>query len=42
VLEAPASPDPSAALYCPLCAGEYRAGFSTCSDCGVSLRALAT
>lgn len=41
VVAAPASPDPSAALYCPLCGGEYRAGFSTCSDCGVPLRALA-
>ena len=42
VLEAPASLDPAAALYCPLCASEYRAGFSTCSDCGVALRGLAT
>ena len=42
VLAAPASLDPAAALYCPLCASEYRAGFSTCSDCGVALRGLAT
>ncbi len=42
VLEAPASLDPAAALYCPLCASEYRAGFSTCSDCRVALRGLAT
>lgn len=41
VLEAPASADPSAALYCPLCAGEYRAGFTACSDCGIPLRSLA-
>ncbi len=42
VLVAPASLDPAAVLYCPLCASEYRAGFSTCSDCGVALRGLAT
>jgi len=42
VLAAPSSLDPAAALYCPLCASEYRAGFSTCSDCGVPLRGLAT
>lgn len=41
VREAPASTDPSAALYCPLCSSEFRAGFTACSDCGIPLRSLA-
>lgn len=24
-------------MFCPQCGGEYRAGFNTCADCGVSL-----
>lgn len=24
-------------MYCPLCKGEYRAGFTRCSDCDVEL-----
>jgi hypothetical protein len=41
VLEAPVSTDASAALCCPLCVAEYRAGFTTCSDCGIPLRRVA-
>jgi hypothetical protein len=33
--------DPVAAAICPLCGALYRSGFSTCSDCQVSLRPLA-
>ncbi len=29
--------DASGNLYCPLCAAEYREGFTTCSDCRVPL-----
>jgi hypothetical protein len=29
--------DAAAALFCPLCETEYRAGFSTCADCDVTL-----
>jgi hypothetical protein len=24
-------------MWCPLCAGEYRSGFSRCAECGVAL-----
>jgi hypothetical protein len=41
VLRHPRSSDPTAAGYCPLCAAEYRAGYSRCSDCGEPLQPLA-
>jgi hypothetical protein len=31
----PVPQEAGAASYCPLCSAEYRAGFSTCADCGV-------
>jgi hypothetical protein len=34
--------DVLAAVFCPLCAAEYRAGFVRCADCGVGLRPFAT
>jgi hypothetical protein len=36
-LEEPRPTDASAAAFCPLCRGEYRAGFGRCSDCDVPL-----
>jgi hypothetical protein len=41
LLEPPPRPEPEAARFCPLCAAEYRDGFSTCTDCGVLLEAFA-
>jgi len=44
-LEAVMAPPPRAdacgASYCPSCGSEYRAGFTTCSECGVPLEAFA-
>jgi hypothetical protein len=36
-LEDPSPADSSAAAFCPLCRGQYRAGFARCSDCDVPL-----
>ena len=33
--------DALAAVFCPLCEAEYRAGFVRCADCGVGLRPFA-
>jgi len=33
--------DAMAAVFCPLCEAEYRAGFVRCTDCGVDLRPFA-
>jgi hypothetical protein len=41
ILRPPAKRDGDAASYCPLCGGEYRAGFAVCAECGVPLQALA-
>jgi len=41
VLRPPAKRDGDAASYCPLCGGEYRAGFAVCAECRVPLEALA-
>jgi hypothetical protein len=41
VLRPPAKRDGDAASYCPLCGGEYRAGFAVCTECRVPLEALA-
>ncbi len=41
VLRPPARRDGDAASYCPLCGGEYRAGFAVCTECRVPLEALA-
>lgn len=38
VLSVPKKLDQSAASYCPVCGTEYRSGFNTCSDCGMSLK----
>jgi hypothetical protein len=38
IIGAPKRQDPLAISYCPLCRIEYRSGFDTCSDCGVSLK----
>ena len=34
--------DALAAVFCPLCEAEYRAGFVKCTDCGVGLRPFPT
>jgi hypothetical protein len=41
VLRPPARRDDDAASYCPLCGGEYRAGFAVCAECRVPLEAMA-
>jgi len=41
VLASPRSSDPTAAVFCPLCATEYRRGFADCTDCGAALQPLA-
>ncbi len=40
VLRPPAKKD-DAASYCPLCGGEYRAGYEVCAECRVPLEAMA-
>jgi hypothetical protein len=40
VLRPPARRGDDAASYCPLCGGEYRAGFTVCSECRVPLEAM--
>jgi hypothetical protein len=37
----PARQDPSAVAYCPTCRGEFRAGFTRCSQCEEVLRPFA-
>ena len=41
VMAPPERADASGASYCPSCGSEYRAGFTTCSECGVPLEAFA-
>jgi hypothetical protein len=41
VLRPPSRKDDEAASYCPLCGGEYRAGFAVCAECQVPLEAMA-
>ena len=39
ILTDPQKRDISAETYCPVCKAEYRSGFTSCSDCGVRLKA---
>lgn len=38
---APPPRAPGAAAWCPLCGGQYRAGFERCADCGVAAEPFA-
>ena len=34
----PPQSDPNSHCYCPKCHGQYRSGFHSCADCGISLK----
>ena len=40
MMRPPARAGPESASYCPLCGGEYRAGYAVCAACGVPLRSF--
>lgn len=42
IFAAPDRQDISAAAYCPICHGEFRAGFTLCRDCATTLQSYPT